>query len=130
MEPVFLRLDQVLVIHQDQIERYGGSAGVRDGGMLLSAIAAPAATFGGDYLLGDLHEMAAAYLTGLVLNHPFVDGNKRVAAMTALAFLHMNGWQLLMPQERFADLVLDIAKGRIDRAGTAAILKQHSKRLR
>lgn len=87
MEPVFVTLDEVFAIHRDQIERYGGAPGVRDQGLLLSALAQPAATFGEGFLHADLHEMAAAYLFHLIQNHPFVDGNKRVAAVAAAVLL-------------------------------------------
>ena len=77
-DPEFLTLDEVLALHADRIARYGGSEGIRDVGLLKSALAAPAATFDGGYLHPTLPEMAAAYLFHLVKNHPFVDGNERV----------------------------------------------------
>lgn len=72
--PEFLRLDDLLEIHRDQIERYGGVLGARDIGLLQSAIAQPCATFAGNYLHADLFEMAAAYLFHIARNHPFIDG--------------------------------------------------------
>jgi death-on-curing protein len=78
MEPAFLSLDEVLEIHAQQIERYGGSAGLRDAAGLESAIATPQATFGGEFLHTSIRAMAAAYLFHLCQNHPFIDGNKRV----------------------------------------------------
>ncbi len=74
MQPDFLRIEDVLRIHEDQIERYGGSPGLRDSGLLTSAVETPRAAFGGQVLHGDLFEMAAAYLFHIVQNHPFVDG--------------------------------------------------------
>jgi len=85
--PLFLRLNEVIEIHTDQIARYGGSGGIRDIDLLKSAIAMPAATFGGKYLHSDLYEMAAAYFFQLVKNQAFIDGNKRFATVAALAFL-------------------------------------------
>ena len=76
MPPVLLTLDEVLEIHRDQLARYGGSQGIRDLGLLQSALAQPPATFGGQFLHADLFETAAAYLLHIVQNHPFVDGNK------------------------------------------------------
>ncbi|MGA2770780.1 MAG: type II toxin-antitoxin system death-on-curing family toxin [Bryobacteraceae bacterium] len=90
MEPVFLTLDEVLEIHEQQILRYGGSAGLRDAAGLESAVATPQATFGGEVLHTSIPAMAAAYLFHLCQNHPFVDGNKRVGANAAIAFLLMN----------------------------------------
>ncbi len=93
MEPVFLSLDEVLEIHKQQIELYGGSAGLRDSVGLESAVAMPQATFGGEFLHTSIPAMAAAYLFHLCQNHPFVDGNKRVGANAAIAFLLMNDWE-------------------------------------
>jgi death-on-curing protein len=85
--PVFLTLDEVLALHEDQIRRYGGSPGLRDPGLLSSALGAVSATFGGRFLHLSLFEMAAAYLFYLAQNRPFVDGNKRTALASALTFL-------------------------------------------
>ncbi len=93
-EPIFLGLEEIIEIHRDQIERYGGYLGIRDIELLQSAVAMPAAGFGEDYLHADIHEMAAAYLFHIVRNHPFVDGNKRTAAVVAVVFLTMNGIEL------------------------------------
>jgi death-on-curing protein len=86
----FLKSADVLFAHADQIARYGGDPGVRDMGLLESAIAQPPATFGGTYLHEFPFEMAAAYLFHIVQNHPFVDGNKRSRAVAALLFLELN----------------------------------------
>src|SRR6185369_192349 len=90
MRPEFLTLDEVLEIHRDQIVRYGGSMGVRDMGLLQSALAQPQATFERQFLHHDIFEMAAAYLFHIVQNHPFIDGNKRVGVAAALVFLLLN----------------------------------------
>ena len=87
MEPLFLTVDEVLEIHSQQIELYGGSEGIRDFAPLESAIATPQATFNGEFLHPDIPAMAAAYLFHLCQNHAFVDGNKRVAANAAITFL-------------------------------------------
>ena len=80
LNPIFLCLGEVVEIPRDQIERYGGSPGIRDLGLLQSALAMPAAGFGGRYLHTDLFEMSAAYLFHITQNHPFADGNKRTGA--------------------------------------------------
>ena len=90
-EPIFLTLDHVLRLHRRQIEKFGGDEGVRDLGLIDSAIAQPQQSFGGQYLHKGLAEMAAAYLFHLVSNHGFVDGNKRIGAAAALVFLELNG---------------------------------------
>jgi death-on-curing protein len=123
--PVFLTLDEALALHGDQIERYGGSPGLRDLALLESAIAAPQATFGGEYLHTSMPEMAAAYLFHLVKNHPFVDGNKRVGLAAALAFLGLNGLWLEADPDALADLVIAVATGRADKAEVAVFLRAH-----
>ncbi len=128
MEPVFLTLDELLVIHRDQIQRYGGSLGVRDLGLLESAIAMPKAMFGGQWLHADLPSMAAAYLFHLTKNHPFVDGNKRVGAATASVFLLMNACSLSCSEDAYADLVLGIADGTISKEAATEFFHQHVRR--
>jgi len=80
-ETVFLCLEEVIEIHNDQIERYGGHPGIRDMELLKSAMAMPAAGSGENYLHTDIYEMAAAYLYHIVRNHPFTDGNKRASVV-------------------------------------------------
>lgn len=127
MEPQFLTLDEVVAIHRDQIERYGGSLGVRDWGLLKSAVAMPAATFGGQFLHGDVYEMAAAYLFHLVQNHPFIDGNKRVGAVTADVFLQLNDLLLTAGQDDFADFVLSVATSETSKSAAAEFLRENTK---
>ena len=91
MDPLFLTIDEIVAIHDDQVNRYGGSHGLRDEGLLLSAAAMPEMGFGGEYLHHDLFEMAAAYLFHIVMDHPFVDGNKRAGTAAARVFLRLNG---------------------------------------
>src|SRR5476651_2345346 len=84
--PKFLTVDQVIALHKLQINQFGGSHGVRDEGLLLSALGQPESGFGDQYLHKDLYEMAAAYLFHLVKNHAFHDGNKRIAALKFTSF--------------------------------------------
>jgi death-on-curing protein len=127
MGPLFLTLEEVLEIHRDEIERYGGTLGLRDNGLLESAVAAPQAGFEGHYLHNDLYEMASAYLFHLVQNHPFLDGNKRVGAATALVFLAMNGNEAKMTNQTLVDMVLAVAKGKMDKPAIAEFLRKHSR---
>ena len=127
MKPAFLTLDEVLALHADQIDRYGGRLGVRAVELLESALAVPATTFGGRHLHGDLHEMAAAYLFHLVKNHPFVDGNKRTGLMAMLAFLGLNGLRIEASEDELANLVLAVARGRISKAEIAVFAKDHAR---
>jgi death-on-curing protein len=100
-----------LEIHEQQIERYGGSPGLRDAAGLESAVATPQATFDGEFLHTSIPAMAAAYLFHLCQNHPFIDGNMRVGANAAITFLLMNNWQATFDPEELVDLVLSVASG-------------------
>ncbi|MEM6458455.1 MAG: type II toxin-antitoxin system death-on-curing family toxin [Planctomycetota bacterium] len=91
LDPIFLDVEDVLAIHNNTIRREGGADGLRDSGLLESAVAMPRQRFGGEYLHADLAAMAGAYQYHLAMNHPFVDGNKRVAALSTLVFLRANG---------------------------------------
>lgn len=126
MQPDFLELAEVLYIHADQIERYGGDASIRDAGLLESAVAMPRATFGGEFLHRDLYEMGAAYLYHIVQNHPFVDGNKRTGTASALVFFEMNGVAIDADEDELVALVLDVAQGLADKARIAEFLRANS----
>ena len=126
MAPTFLTLDEVLEIHRDQLARYGGSDGIRDLGLLQSAIAQPQATFGGQFLHADLFEIAAAYLYHLVQNHAFVDGNKRVGAVVAIVFLGMNDQELRITNVELESLVLSVAQSQIDKPAIAHFFRSHA----
>ena len=89
-EPEFLAVDDVLQIHDEQLAAYGGVAGIRDQGLLESAVAMPQASFGEVYLHEDLSHMAAAYAFHIAQNQPFLDGNKRTGLVAALVFLDLN----------------------------------------
>jgi death on curing protein len=127
IDPVFLSLDEVLEIHEQQIERYGGSAGLRDPAGLESAVATPQATFGGEFLHASIPAMAAAYLFHLCQNHAFVDGNKRVGANAAITFLLMNDWDTTFGEQELVDLVLSVASGRIKKQELIGIFESRCK---
>jgi death-on-curing protein len=124
MGPSFLSLSEVLAIHQDQIERYGGSSGIRDLDLLKSALGMPGATYGGEFLHTDIFEMASAYLFHIVKNHPFIDGNKRTGTVAALVFLDLNGYEVHAPEDDLAKAVLDVAGGAADKASLAGFLRK------
>jgi len=126
MPPVFLELDEVLELHREALERYGGAPGVRDFGRLEAALAVPRSGAGGAYFHADLPEMAAAYLFHLVVNHPFVDGNKRVGALAAFVFLKLNGRTLTAGERAFEELVRRVATGRATKADAAAFFRRHA----
>jgi death-on-curing protein len=109
--PKFLSLDEVLELHADQISSFGGTPGVRDEGLLESALAQPQATFGGEFLHPTISEQAAAYLYHIAMNHPFIDGNKRTAFAVTDTFLRLNGCALNLTDDRAYDLVMRVARG-------------------
>jgi death on curing protein len=127
MEPVFLTLDEVLEMHEQQIEFYGGAHGLRDPGALESAVATPQATFGGEYLHPTVPDMAAAYLFHLTQNHPFIDGNKRVGANAAITFLIMNEVEPTFGEEALVELVLGVAQGVISKTAIAKFFAENSR---
>jgi len=129
LDPVFLTIDEVLFIHEDQLARFGGDSGVRDHGLLRSALAQPEAFFGGQWLHDDLWTMAAAYTFHLVKNHPFVDGNKRIGTVCALHFLALNGQRVVALNEQYRDLILAIAEGRAGKDDLAVFLRTHAQPL-
>ena len=126
----FLTLDEIVEIHREMIERYGGSLGVRDIALLESAVAMPQAGFGDQYLHSDLFEMAAAYLFHIVRNHPFIDGNKRTGAMAAFTFLKLNGATLVARESVFERIVRNVAQGEIGKDKVANFLRNYSRRQR
>ena len=123
MTPTFLSLDEVLEIHEDQLAQYGGKPGILSLPLLESALAQPQVTFGGQYLLVDLFEMAGAYLFHIVQNHPFQDGNKRVGAVAAIVFLLINGQDISLTNDELETVVLETARGKLNREEIAARLR-------
>jgi len=127
MEPVFLTLDEILEIHQQQIETYGGLLGLRDSGALHSAVATPTVTFEGHYLHPTIPAMAAAYLFHLSQNHPFLDGNKRTGANAAITFLRLNDWEPTFSENELVDTALAVASGRLSKQDLVAFFETHSR---
>lgn len=121
---IHLTVEIVSEIHGAVIKAFGGSSGVRDQGLLESAVAAPQASFGGESPFADLIEVAAAYLFYLCRNHAFVDGNKRTAMTAALVFLRLNGIEPTPDSPDWESLVLDVAASRLDREQATAQLRK------
>lgn len=126
MTPLFLTLDEVLSLHAEQVHLFGGSSGIRDVGLLESAVGSVEATFDGAFLHETVFAMAAAYLHGICRNHPFLDGNKRTAAAAALTFLEMNGVEVDADEDAFYDLVIGVAEGRVSKAAVTVFLEKHA----
>ncbi len=123
-DPDSLTVEDVLLLHDEQLAVYGGGPGVRDAGALDSAVAVPASTFGGTMLHADLFEMAAAYAFHLAQNQPFVDGNKRTGLAAGLVFLEINGVTIDDPVGRLYQAMIDIANHTLDKAGLAKLLRE------
>jgi death-on-curing protein len=121
----FLSVEDVLVIQEDTIRHEGGPAGLRDPGLLDSAVAMPRQKFGGEYLHPDLGAMAAAYMFHLAQNHPFHDGNKRVAALASLVFLDVNAVDALPAPDELEDVTLRVAAGQMSKAELTGWFQRH-----
>ncbi len=119
----FLTLAEVVEIHADQIERYGGADGIRDINLLSSAVAMPYASSSGNFLHNDIFEMAAAYAYHISRNHPLIDGNKRTALASALVFLELNGISIIDPEEKLYKSMISLAAGKLNKAEFADILR-------
>ena len=122
----FVPDDLVLIIHADQLKRYGGRPGIRDRSLLESALGQPKITVGGKFAHRTLFEKAAAYGFHLCRNHPLVDGNKRVAFVLMDIFLQKNGWEILAHEKEAYSMMIDLASGKLTKAQLASWLKAHS----
>ena len=122
----YLTLNEVLLLHARLIQCTGGMRGIRDLGLIESALARPKATFEGTELYPDLWNKAAAWMHSLTQNHPFVDGNKRTALTATGIFLELNGYRLSAGNDAAAAFTLSIAAGQVDVDEIAAWLKTHS----
>ena len=116
---------QILGLHSALIQEFGGIDGIRDEGLLESALAAPFQTFGGEPVYPSLQAKAAQLGFGLICNHPFVDGNKRIGAHAMLVFLAVNGIELRYEQQELIDIILSVASGQNDRQGLLQWILEH-----
>ncbi len=125
MKPRFLRAEQVLELHGELLERHGGGEGVRDAGLLESARAAAQNehVYGG----GDLFAIASAYAFHFTKNHPFIDGNKRVALAAALLFMQVHGVTCLLESAELERLMLDLTRGTLSKAELAECFRRGSR---
>jgi death-on-curing protein len=124
-EPRWLALVHILAVHSDQIQGHGGSLGLRDRGLLESALERPRNRFHYEPT-SDLPSLAASYGFGIAKNHPFVDGNKRVAFQAMYLFLGLNGLRIDAPEEEVVATILSLANGDLDEPGLAAWLRDHA----
>jgi len=125
----FIPDETVPIIHADLIKRYGGASGIRDRDLLASALAQPKMTAQKKFLHRTIFEKAAAYGFHVCRNHPFVDGNKRVAFVLMDIFLQKNGWELNAPEQDAYEAMIALASGTLTKTSLATWLKDHSTKL-
>jgi len=124
----FLTLSEVLLILENQIKNFGGLYGIRDIILLSSAIYMPESSFSGQYLHETIPAMAAAYAFHICQNHPFIDGNKRVALASSLVFLDINGYELNCKDEILYNKTMDLAKGETKKDKLIKFYEKYSKK--
>ncbi len=129
MKVQYLTLDEVFAIHESMIDNYGGSHGIRDLGLIQSALGRPKASFGGEDLYPTIFDKAAALFHSLMFNHAFVDGNKRTTFTTTVRFLNKNGYSLEISQKKVVDFPLKVENNHLSVEQIAAWLKKNSKKL-
>ena len=120
-----LTKEQILLLQQDLIEQTGGTAGLRDEGLLESALFTPFKSFDGNEMFPSLQQKAARLGFGLIQNHPFVDGNKRIGAHAMLVFLSLNGVELTYTQQELSGMILDVAAGKQSFEDMVVWIQQH-----
>lgn len=124
-----ITIRQVLILHELQIEKYGGLSGIRDTGMLQSAIGRPFATFGGNDLYPDIFSKTAALIQSIIKNHPFLDANKRSAFVSAITLLEMNGYRFFAKDNEVVSYMLAVANENLTVDQISKWLKKHSKKI-
>lgn len=127
---LFLSLEQILAIHSDQVDRYGGSHGIRDIALLESAVFRPQSSFGGMDLYPSVFGKAAALIHSIIHNHPFLDGNKRTGIVSGIVFLEINNYSLRVSQKDLVGTAIAIATNKMDLEEIASWFKRHSEKKR
>lgn len=126
---ISLSLEQILLIHENQIDRYGGNHSLRDIALLESAVYRSQATFGGVDLYPSIFEKAGALVHSLLLNHPFVDGNKRTAVASVLVFLELNNYSFSISQKELVATALSIENKKWNIQKISLWLQKHAKKI-
>lgn len=127
---IFLTLDEVLAIHHGEIEKFGGSHGLRDLNLLESAVYRPQASFMGEDLYPTIFDKAAALTHSILLNHPFLDANKRTATVSTAYFLHLNGYEVEMKQKELVEFALKVESKQMDLEQISKWLKKHCNKIK
>lgn len=124
---IYLTLEEVLALHEISIKEFGGSQGIRDLGLLESAVMQPQQSFGGADLYESLWDKASALCYSLCKNHPFIDGNKRTAALAMLVFIDLNDLEVIVPKGAIYEVTMKVAEGSLSREQLAQWIKKHAK---
>lgn len=128
-EIVFIEIEDVIEIQKDLIDQFGGSHGLRDRGLLESALNSPSSTFEDEFLYTDIFEMATSYLYGLTKNHAFIDGNKRVGVYISILFLELNDYEVNLDNEQVYNLGIKTADSTYSKENILEILKNNCKKI-
>ena len=123
----FLNKETILAFHRDQVKTYGGKQGIRDEGLLESALAQPQISFGGEYVHDNIFEMAAVYGFHICKNHPLFDGNKRTTLVAIYTFLYVNGYRLQADKKSLYAVMIDLANGKLEKEVLAEFLEENTK---
>lgn len=126
-EPSWVALGDLLILHAESLAEFGGAEGLRDRGLLESAMARPMNLY--HYGTDDVHLLAASYAFGIAKNHPFIDGNKRAAFLACGLFLELNGWRLMADPDAATAAMLDLAAGEMEEDEFAAWLRESCARV-
>ena len=124
-----ISIDDILILHERSITDYGGMKGIRDLGLLESAIARPFQTFSGDELYPEAYQKAAALAESLIINHPFMDGNKRTGALTMIAFLNHAGYKFTASADNLYQMIISISTGELRFEEIVSWLKENSEKI-
>ena len=125
----YLSITKVLFVHDRAVKEFGGSFGIRDIGLVESAVARPQASFDGNDLYQSIYDKTAALLQSLLKNHPFVDGNKRTAWVSAVALLKMKGWQIIAKEDEVVEFMVRVANENLSVDEIAGWVKKNCKKL-
>lgn len=126
----YLALEEVIALHHDQINRYGGSHGIRDMNLLIAAVARPQASFSGEDLYPEIFSKASALTHSIIMNHAFIDGNKRTGTVACARFLFINGFALKMSKKELVELALNIEAKKWNIKQIVSFLKSHSTKIK
>ena len=125
----YLSLDVVLAIHEEMVDKFGGSHGIRDLGLIQSAVAKPQSSFGGEDLYQSIFDKAAALFHSLMFNHAFIDGNKRTVMVSTARFLYVNGYNLEISKREFVAFPLEVENKHLSIEEISKWLKLHTSKL-